>query len=102
VVLRHTPIFNVNRHVLFVVPFLAVIAGVSAAVFLDRPGWLGARVLAAAGLGLLLLLTAVDMVQLHPYQYVYYNRLFAGASPAWSAGTRPITGAARTGRGSSG
>jgi hypothetical protein len=78
VVLRRTPIFNVNRHVLFVVPFLAVLAGVSAAVFLGRPGWSRARILAAVGLGLLLLLTAVDMVQLHPYQYVYYNRLFAG------------------------
>jgi hypothetical protein len=78
VVIRHTPFYNGTRHMLFVVPPLAVVAGVSAAVFLRRPEWRPARALAAAALAVLLLVTAVDMVQLHPYQYVYYNRLFAG------------------------
>jgi hypothetical protein len=78
VVLRRVPLYNGNRHLLFVVPFLAVLAGVSVAVFPGRPGGFTARALAGAALLALLLRTAVDMVELHPYQYLYYNRLFAG------------------------
>jgi hypothetical protein len=78
VVLRHTPLYNGTRHLLFVVPPLAVVAGVSAAKFLGRPGWSLARSVGAAVLAASLLATAADMVRLHPYQYVYYNRLFAG------------------------
>jgi hypothetical protein len=81
VVLRHTPLYNGYRHLLFVVPFLAVLAGLSAARFLQaplpRPATIGAAlVLAACGL-----VTVVDMVQLHPYQYVYFNRLVGGGLP---------------------
>jgi len=78
VVVRHTPLYDGHRHLLFVVPFLAVLAGTSAAVYLLRPGPPVPRVLAALGLSASLALTAHDMVQLHPYQYVYFNRLFAG------------------------
>jgi hypothetical protein len=78
VVIRRTPLYDGNRHLLFVVPPLAVVAGVSVAVFLRRPGWGRARALAAGALLASAALTAADMVRLHPYQYVYHNRLFAG------------------------
>jgi hypothetical protein len=81
VVLRRTPLYNSYRHLLFVVPFLAVLAGTSAAAFFRRWDGLTSRVAAAVGLSASLLLTAVDMIQLHPYQYVYFNRLFAGGLP---------------------
>jgi hypothetical protein len=81
VVLRDTPLYNGARHLLFVVPPFAVTAGVGAAVFLRRPGWRAARATAAVALAVSLVVTLVDMVQLHPYQYVYYNRLFAGGLP---------------------
>lgn len=78
VVLRHTPLYNGCRHLLFVVPFLAVLAGLSTAHYfrarLPRPATIGAGLVLAASL----LATVVDMVQLHPYQYVYFNRLVAG------------------------
>jgi hypothetical protein len=82
VVLRHTPLYNGYRHLLFVVPFLAVLAGVSAAHYLQaglpRPATIGAAFVLTASL----LATVVDMVQLHPYQYVYFNRVVAGGLPA--------------------
>jgi hypothetical protein len=85
VVLRHTPLYNGYRHLLFVVPFLAVLAGASAAGYLrsglPRPATIGAGLLLAASL----LATLVDMVQLHPYQYVYFNRLLAGGLPVAAA-----------------
>ncbi len=81
VVVNRTPVYNGVRHLLFVVPFLAVLAGLSAAAWFER-GWSRpARLVAAAGLAVSLVFTLVDMVELHPYQYVYFNRLFAGGLP---------------------
>lgn len=81
VVVNRTPVYNGVRHLLFVVPFLAVLAGLSAAAWFER-GWSRpARLVAAAGLAVSLVITLVDMVELHPYQYVYFNRLFAGGLP---------------------
>jgi hypothetical protein len=73
----HTPFYNSNRHFLFVVPLLATLAGASVAAFF-RSGGRTARILAAALLTAAFGVTLVDMVELHPYQSVYFNRLVAG------------------------
>jgi hypothetical protein len=67
-----------HRHLLFVVPGLAALAGASAAWWLRSPLPLALR---GAGLALLIALlglTARDMAQLHPFEPAYYNRLLAG------------------------
>lgn len=64
------------RHVLFVVPPLAVLAGVSAAGFLRSDLRRSVRTAVAGILVASVVLTAVDVVRLHPYQSVYFNRLF--------------------------
>ena len=80
-VVRGVPLYNGVRHVLFVVPVLAVLSGVSLAVALGgrlpRPIALGAVAIA----GGLALVTLVDMVRLHPYQSLYFNRWVAGGLP---------------------
>jgi hypothetical protein len=78
VVIRHTPLYNGYRHLLFVVPGLAVLAALALTSFFAAPAPRAAR--AAAGLLLAgsIWMTLVDMVELHPYQYVYFNRLVAG------------------------
>jgi hypothetical protein len=78
VVVRHTPLYDGLRHFLFVVPLLAVLAGVSAASYLRArvrrlDGAIAAVLLAGAG-GL----TLSDMITLHPYEALYFNRLVAG------------------------
>jgi hypothetical protein len=81
VTLRGTPLYNGHRHLLFVLPFLAVLAGLSVTAWWEsgpRPPLGAVAGLALAGS---LVLTAVDMVRLHPYQYVYFNRLVAGGLP---------------------
>jgi hypothetical protein len=81
VTVRNTPLYNGHRHLLFVLPFLAVVAAVSVAAWHEiRPRLLfrAAGIVALAGS---LLLTAADMVRLHPYQYVFFNRLVAGGLP---------------------
>jgi hypothetical protein len=81
IVLRRTPVYNGVRHVLFAVPILAVVAGVAAAAGLARLRSLRGRVAAGAVLSAALGLAVVDMAALHPYEYVYYNRLLAGGLP---------------------
>ncbi len=78
VVAAHTPFYNGNRHMLFIVPGLAVLAGVSAAWWLRGPLPVAARALGALVLAAGIGLTVRDMVALHPYESVYFNRLVAG------------------------
>lgn len=76
-------IYDAHRHFLFLFPPLAAIAGIALADVLgpgNRPLWL--RGLAGAALALLALRVGVDMVRLHPYEYVYFNRTFGGLRAA--------------------
>jgi hypothetical protein len=81
VVLNRTPLYNGYRHLLFVIPFLAVLAALGVVGFLTSQARRLARGTATFALASLVLLAAVDAVQLHPYQYVYFNRLLAGGLP---------------------
>jgi 4-amino-4-deoxy-L-arabinose transferase-like glycosyltransferase len=81
VALRRTPVYNGIRHLLFVVPLLAVLAGLAVAAWFEGRRSRPARLAAASALAASLAVTLVDMVQLHPYQYLYFNRLFAGGLP---------------------
>jgi len=75
-------LYDANRHFLFVIPPLAVLAGVSVAFLMQSrvPGPLKAAT-ALAGV-LAAGLTVLDMRQLHPYQYIFYNRTFGGLPAA--------------------
>jgi hypothetical protein len=77
-ILDRTPLYNGVRHLLFVVPILAVLAG--AAVTAAVRSRLPAAVLVPGMTALVGCLAAVgvDMVRLHPYQYAYFNRLIGG------------------------
>ncbi len=77
-VVRSVPLYNGVRHVLFVVPVLAVLAGVSLAVALEGGLWRPLALGAVALVGGLGLVTLSDMVRLHPYQSLYFNRWVAG------------------------
>ena len=77
-------LYNGLRHFLFIVPPIAVVAGVAGASLLE---WLHARGKAVlvggiAVLGLGIVAAAADMVRLHPYQYAYFNTLAGGVRGA--------------------
>jgi len=77
-VAMHTPFYNGNRHLLFIVPPLAALAATAVVTFL-RGGWpRSAKALAGVALTIAGAVTASDMVRLHPYQSLYFNRLVAG------------------------
>jgi hypothetical protein len=79
---RNSTLYDGMRHFLFIVPPLAALAVIAS-------GWIY-RVLRGKTLKIAvtvlfvmcLVPIAVDMVQLHPYQYLYYNRLSGGLASA--------------------
>ena len=77
-VAMESTLYDGLRHVLFLMPPLAVLAAlgfVAAIDALPRRAWKAAVAGAALGFALWVV---VDMIRLHPYQSVYYNRLIAG------------------------
>ena len=81
-VVNQMPLYDGLRHFLFLVPLLAVLAGTGVAAFLRSPAPRLARCSGVAVLGAACLVTLVDMVRLHPYEAVYFNRLWAGGMKA--------------------
>jgi hypothetical protein len=68
------------RHFLFILPPIFIFAGLTFEFFLERntPYWL------YAGLVSLLLLPGIaGIIQLHPYQYTYYNSCIGGTNRAF-------------------
>jgi hypothetical protein len=77
-------VYDGQRHFLFLLPPLACLAGVALASVLRAPSvtrWLRYGLL-AAWLSLLAW-TFRDMYTLHPYEYVYFNRLSGGLPAAY-------------------
>jgi hypothetical protein len=82
VVVNRVPLYDGLRHFLFLIPLLAVLAGTSVSVFVrSRVGRKG-KLVGLAVVASACLVTLVDMVRLHPYQSVYFNRLWAGGMKA--------------------
>lgn len=72
------PLYNGIRHFTFLLPPLAVLAGIGLiAAWLRAARWPHGRVLAAVGCIVLAVGHLVTLARLHPYEYVAYNG-FAG------------------------
>jgi hypothetical protein len=76
-VLRST-LYDGVRHLLFVIPPLAVLAAAGIESGLAPPVPRAVRALIASAAILATALTIREMIVLHPYQSTYFNRLFAG------------------------
>lgn len=64
------------RHFLFIVPLLAVIAALSVTKILSITTSSVITTIVIVLISSSAIVTAVDMTQLHPYQYIYFNRAF--------------------------
>ena len=71
--------YNGIRHLVFIVPPLALLGGLAGSYLLEQARTFGRPVVVSAFAVLLagLASPAIEMVRLHPYQYVYFN-YFAG------------------------
>lgn len=83
-VVAHGPAFDGCRHFMFVFPPIAVLAGlgfnaaVGALARWHRRAMIAGLALIASGYAL----TLTKLVELHPYQYLYYNQLVGGLQGA--------------------
>lgn len=81
-ILLRSTVYDGMRHFLFILPPLAVLAGISVATLLRSD----VSRLIKQGAGVLIFVSAAitvfDMVQLHPYQALYFNRAVAGGLEA--------------------
>ena len=79
-------LYDGARHFLFVVPALVCIAALSlewGCRLLSRSGKLLWVLIAQCAVGLGCVLVASDMRSLHPYEYIYFNRLSGGLAAAY-------------------
>lgn len=77
--LTEGPAFTGMRHFLFVVPPLAVLAGVGFDALIEvLEVWRWARPAAIAALAAGLVWNAATLVRLHPYEHMFYNRFVGG------------------------
>jgi hypothetical protein len=79
VMTRLIPVYHNFRHVLFIMPSLFLIAGLGLAWLLRRLRPAAAYLALAA---LILAPGVAGIIQLHPYEYIYYNQLVGGAAGA--------------------
>ena len=83
-VIFHGPAFTGMRHFLFVVPALAVLAGIGLDAAVTALAWRG-RLIASGALAVVtagFLWDAVTLVRLHPYEYLFYNSVVGGLEGA--------------------
>ncbi|MBM3122248.1 MAG: hypothetical protein FJZ97_08700 [Chloroflexi bacterium] len=80
VVLMGSTLYGNFRQLLFITPPLFVFAGITLELLLGR---LRSRVAQAAVAALVLAPGILGIAQLHPYEYVYYNRLVGGVRGAF-------------------
>ena len=80
----HGPAFSGLRHFIFVIPPMAVLAGIGCDGLLARLAIWRPRAAMMAGTAVVALLTwnAVTLVRLHPHEYLFYNSLVGGLEGA--------------------
>jgi hypothetical protein len=76
-------VYDGTRLFLFVIPPLAVLAGIGLSTFFSLGLPKTVKSVFAAGLVLVALLTAYDMIRTHPYEYVFFNRTSGGLRAAY-------------------
>ena len=83
-VICHGPAFTGMRHFLFVIPALAALAGIGLDAALTALATRG-RAVASGALAVVtacLVWNAVTLVRLHPYEYLFYNKVVGGLEGA--------------------
>ncbi len=72
----HANVYDGLRHFLFILPPLAVLAAAGIVKLIQQPRLRVIAVAVSAAILLSMVLTIVDMARLHPYEAIFFNRLF--------------------------
>jgi 4-amino-4-deoxy-L-arabinose transferase-like glycosyltransferase len=84
-ILTQPAMYNGIRHFVFVLPPLALLAGLAAAWLASKIVHRGRVAVIAGVFAVCVAVPVVDMVRLHPYEYTYFNRIAGGVSAARGA-----------------
>ena len=79
----HPAVYDGLRHFLYLLPILAALAAFAFIEFFKKNKWGSGRKLAAGLTFIGVLLTATEMVRLHPYEYIYFNQTVGGFKGAY-------------------
>jgi tetratricopeptide (TPR) repeat protein len=81
-VIMNTPLYDGLRHLLFAIPPLTVfgVVGISNIIQNPKSQYMGATITLLLFMG-----TTIEMIRLHPNQYIYFNTLIAGGPKNASA-----------------
>ncbi len=77
-IVSHAVLYDGIRHFIFTVPLLAVLAGVSYSKFLEGSAQSLFKWMTSMAIALSAATCVWDMIKLHPYEAIYYNRMFSG------------------------
>ena len=78
IIITHAPVYDNLRHVLFALPPLIILSAAGVWAFVESFKNETIRLICVIAYTLAILTTIADMWALHPYEYVYFNRLIAG------------------------
>lgn len=78
VVIFHPVLYDGSRHFLFLLPILAALAALSAASWIRERAPLALKAILFGLVALNLVFVCVEMIRLHPYEYVYFNEVQEG------------------------
>ncbi len=81
VIYKQSVLYDGIRHFLFILPFLAIISGISLTYILRSINSFFTKFSVIAVTIFLFGLSVFDMISLHPYENVYFNRIFGGGLP---------------------
>jgi hypothetical protein len=76
-IVKHSPMYDGMRHFLFTLPGIAAISA-TAFIWIYQKLSKNFKIIAASFITVVFVAIAFDMIALHPYQYIYFNRISGG------------------------
>lgn len=81
-IIKHSPMYDGMRHFLFILPGIAAISAIACIWIYQQLTQNKLKIIAITFLTIVFAAIAFDMVALHPYQYIYFNRISGGLKQA--------------------
>ncbi len=81
-IVKNSPMYDGMRHFLFTLPGIAAISATAFIWIYQSLSKKSFKIIAATFISVVFLAIAFDMVALHPYQYIYFNRASGGLKQA--------------------
>ncbi len=82
-IVKGSTMYDGMRHFLFILPGIAAISATALTWGYQKIKKVAVRVFAIGTLLVFIIPIIIDMIDLHPYEYIYFNRVFGGLKSAY-------------------